>query len=470
MLKQWKNENLGVIYFYIPNSKKNEILTSDGVLLPYDEFKSMSSEEYLVKKNTNGGYDYNLSRKSERLVKKAVNITPTNTQTSQPNGVNKSVNEFTKTSSSYSNTISTDVEKLEKVVKKIKSEQKTKSLPQKKIKVPKETIIEKKEEPKIEKPKRMHIEVVDEPTEEQKSTKNKDDMIEPKIEINSINNEVVDKEENKEISIKTKKEFNWFDFAYPRLTLIIVIICSCLSIFFTGTYMQRLQTVYVAYAISSAILIYGIIGMQMARRSWKAKKYGQAFIFGITAIAVLMFSMFSAVDVNYARFKESHQSIEESYNVNDGKKLSYDLMKEELADNKKQIELLNEDIKFQQTQWVLSWDSELKKNVLLEGRISATAQQKITDDNVRIEELNKRNKEINEKLMEYAESGISVEKIESKTERAKSLTDLIGALFGISGNIVQLIILLIPSIFCDLINILGTTIYCQKFEEEKEKQ
>ena len=38
----------------------------------------------------------------------------------------------------------------------------------------------------------------------------------------------------------------------------------------------------------------------------------------------------------------------------------------------------------------------LKKNVLLEGRISATAQQKITDDNVRIEELNKRNKEINE--------------------------------------------------------------------------
>ena len=129
MLKQWKNENLGVIYFYIPNSKKNEILTSDGVLLSYDEFKSMSSEEYLAKKNTNGGYDYNLSRKSERLVKKAIGLTPNNTTV---NGVNKSVNEFTKTSSSYSNTISPKVEKSEKVVKKIKSEQKTKSLPQKK--------------------------------------------------------------------------------------------------------------------------------------------------------------------------------------------------------------------------------------------------------------------------------------------------------------------------------------------------
>ena len=72
MLKQWKNDNLGVIYFYVPNSKKNEILTTDGVLLPYDEFKSMTSEDYLSKKNTSGLYDYQLSRQSERLVKKSV--------------------------------------------------------------------------------------------------------------------------------------------------------------------------------------------------------------------------------------------------------------------------------------------------------------------------------------------------------------------------------------------------------------
>lgn len=442
MLKQWRNENLGVIYFYVPNSKKNEILTTDGVLLPYDEFKSITSEEYSAKKNTSSLYDYQLSRQSERLVKKAVNITPINTQTLQSNGVNESANDFVKSSNTLMNNFAPKVEQ-------------SKILPQKKIKVPKEvTDITKSESGKITE----NTESKDDKTHEIiKSSENKSEM-------KPIDSEITSKED----VIKNKKKFNWFDFAYPRLTLIIVIICSCLSIFFTGTYMQRLQSVYIAYAISCAILIYGIIGMQMARRSWKAKKYGQAFIFGITAIAVLMFSMFSAVDVNYAKFKESHKDIEESYNVNEGKKLSYDLMKDELAENKKQIELLNEDIKFQQTQWVLAWDNDLKKNVLLEGRISATAQQKITDDNVRIEELNKRNKEINEKLMEYAESGISVEKTESKTERAKSLTDLIGALFGISGNVVQLIILLIPSIFTDLINILGTTIYCQKFEDEEK--
>ena len=113
--------------------------------------------------------------------------------------------------------------------------------------------------------------------------------------------------------------------------------------------------------------------------------------------------------------------------------------------------------------------NELKKNVLLEGRISSTAQDKITDDKNRIEELTNRNKEINEKLREYAESGISIEKVETKTDRAKSLCDLIGAMLGVSGNIVQLIILLIPSIFTDLINILGTTIFVEYCEEKEKK-
>ena len=60
MLKQWRNENLGVIYFFVPNAKNNEILTTDGVLIPYADFKKMTSESYASKKNTNGGYDYEL--------------------------------------------------------------------------------------------------------------------------------------------------------------------------------------------------------------------------------------------------------------------------------------------------------------------------------------------------------------------------------------------------------------------------
>lgn len=402
MIKQWKNENLGVTYFYLPNSKNNEILTSDGVLIPYDEFKSMTSETYNAKKNTNGGYDYMLSKQSERLVKKALNVkkesapTLSSTQTTKPTVV---------------------------------------STPIKRVKNPIQLTEKAKELLKPQLPKKEPI----------KSSK------------------------RKKINKKEKTEINLFDFIYPKLMICLMIVCSILSIYFTGTYLQRLQTPIIAYAISTAILIYGLVGSQIGRRAWKNNHKLSAIIFGFTTICTIGFSMLSSIDVNYSKYKVAHQSIEESYNVNEGKKLSFDLLKDELNENKKQIELLNEDIKFQQTQWSIMWDSELMKNVVLEGRISATAQQKISDDNTRIEELNNRNKEINQELREYAESGVSVEKVETKTDRAKSLCDLIGAMIGISANVIQLIFLLIPSIFIDLINLLGTTIYVESFENKREK-
>lgn len=411
MVKQWKNENLGVTYFYLPSSKNNEILTSDGVLIPYDEFKSMTSETYNAKKNTNGGYDYVLSKQSERLVKKALNqkteSTPTQTSITRPTVNPTSI---------------------------------------KRVKNPIQITDKAKELLKAEMPIKKEVEKTVEPTKAEM-------VVEPKK---------VEVEEK-------KKEFNLFDFVYPKLMIGLTVICSTLSIYFTGTYLQRLQTTFVAYAISTAILVYGLVGSQMTRRAWKNNHKLSAIIFGFTAICTIGFSMLSSVDVNYAKFKVAHQSIEETYNKNDGKKLSYDLLKEELNDNKKQIESLNEDIKFQQTQWSIMWDGELKKNVVVEGRISATAQEKITENKDRIEKLNTRNREINEKLREYAESGVSVEKVESNTERAKSLTDLVGSMLNISGNVIQLIFLLIPSIFIDLVNILAVSIYNDSFDEKERK-
>lgn len=403
MVKQWRNENLGVTYFYLPNSKNNEILTSDGVLIPYDEFKSMTSETYNAKKNTNGGYDYMLSKQSERLVKKALNVkkesapTSSSTQTVKPTVVSTST-------------------------------------PIKRVKNPIQLTEKAKELLKPQLPKKEPI----------KSSK------------------------HKKINKKEKTEINLFDFIYPKLMICLMIVCSILSIYFTGTYLQRLQTPMIAYAISTAMLTYGLVGSQIGRRAWKNNHKLSAIIFGFTTICTVGFSMLTSIDVNYSKYKVAHQNIEESYNINEGKKLSYDLLKDELNENKKQIELLNEDIKFQQTQYILAWDNEKKQNVIIEGRITATAQQKISDNNIRIEELNNRNKEINSKLMDYAESGVSVEKVENKTDRAKSLCDLIGAMIGISANIIQLIFLLIPSVFIDLVNILAVSIYNDSFEKKEE--
>ena len=400
MVKQWRNENLGVNYFYLPNSK-NEILTSDGVLIPYDEFKSMTSETYNAKKNTNGGYDYMLSKQSERLVKKALNVKKESATTSSSTQTTKPTVVYT---------------------------------PIKRVKNP--------------------IQLTEKGKE----------LLKPQLQ----KKEPIKSSKHKKINKKEKTEINLFDFIYPKLMICLMIVCSILSIYFTGTYLQRLQTKLVAYAISTAILIYSLVGSQMSRRAWKANHKLSAIAFGFTTICTIGFSMLSSIDVNYSKYKVAHQSIEESYNVNEGKKLSFDLLKDELNENKKQIELLNEDIKFQQTQWSIMWDSESMKNVIIEGRISATAQNKITENRERIEKLNERNREINEKLREYAESGVSVESVESKTDRAKSLCDLVGSLIGVSGNVIQLIFLLIPSVFIDLVNILSVSIYNDSFEKKKK--
>ena len=456
MLKQWKNNNLDIIYFFVPNAKNNEILTTDGVLIPYAEFKTMTSEAYASKKNTNGGYDYDLSRKSERLVKKVAS----NPQIQKSEKTN--TQETSNKSLSSMGDFSTNSNQIIK-----------KTILNNSVEKPIKTVQEVKHTPKIENiqstPKTVQKVILNNQIKE--TTTPKTVISKPTPTVSNIEKKINDINEQKKIENKKtdKSPFNLFDFLYPKLMLILAVICSVLSIYFTGTYLQRLQSKLIAYSISTAMLIYGLVGTQIARRSLKSKHKLQAFIYSITAIFTVGFSMLSSIDVNYAKYKVSHTEIEQEYNFNDGAKISYDLLKDELESNKKQIDLLNEDIKFQQTQWSIIWDNELNKNVVLEGRISSTAQQKITDDNSMIKELTDRNKEINAELRSYAESGISVEVKETKTDRAKSLTDLIGSIFGISGNIIQLIFLLVPSFFIDIINILAVTIYCQKFEEKKKE-
>ena len=397
MIKQWRNENLGVNYFYLPNSK-NEILTSDGVLIPYDEFKSMTSETYNAKKNTNGGYDYVLSKQSERLVKKALNqkteSTPIQTSITRP-----TVN----------------------------------STPIKRVKNP--------------------IELTDKAKKFIESEKKKE----------------IARAEPKKIEVEEKKEINLFDITYPIIMLFITIVCSILSINFTGIYLTRLQPKLIAYSISTVMLLFGLIGFQMGRRSMKNGHVGRAIVYFVTSAMVVSFSMISSLDVNYSRYKANHKEIEIVDNTDNGMRLNYNLIEKQIADNKEEIERLRNDTEFQKTQYVLTWDNELRKSVLLEGQITKTAQSKITENNETINKLLKENKSLNEKLMEYAESGISIEE-ENVTDKAKTLSDLLGSILKVSGNVIQLIFLLVPSFFIDVIGILALGAYVDKFEEKKKEE
>jgi len=403
MVRQWKNEILGVNYFYLSSKNGNAVLTSDGVLIPYNQFKNITPNEYNEMKVTNGGYNYATSCKIGKLVKN-------NNVTEEPI--------VKRTHSSFD----MDENKEEKIIE------------------PKEEI---KDEIKEMEETEVHVEPA------------------------AVKKNVPVKTTRKQTR---KSSFNMFDFFYPKIMICLTIICSLLSIYFTATYLQRLQDIVIAYAISTSMLLFDIIGFQMARRAKRNNKFSQFIIYFVTSFLVILFSMLSSIDVNYSKYKLSHKTIETEYNLTSGKKVSYKLLENELEDNKKQIENLNNDIEFQQTQWVMSWDSEKGKNVLIEGKITSVAQEKITEDKNQILELQKRNKEINEILISYAQEGTDAYNEKSDaTDEALTLTDLLGSIMNVSGNVIQLIFLLVPSFFIDIINIMSVSIYCD-FCEEKEKK
>lgn len=415
-MKQWKNKNLNVIYFHMPNSKNDEVLTSDGILIPFNEFKVMSIEDYNSRKNNSSIYDYDLSLKSERLVKKAVS--------------NHNVDITTELSEDVTETVKETLIEETKPVKKIK---------------------------KMKTPLITNEDLVPIIKDEIKNEKSNSNVWKKMLKLFGTINKYA-----------KKKKFNLFEWAYPKIMVFLMILCSCLSIYFTATYLQRLQNVIISYMISTCMLLFGIIGFQIARQRRKEQNKVQTFIYYFTSITVILFSMLSSIDVNYSKYKASHSNDEIVYNTNDGIRMSYELIEKEIEDNKKLIEKAQNDIKFQQTQYILSWDSEKGKSVPTD-RITQEAQDNIKEYEKRIKELDERNKELNGKLIEYAQSGISMNTEEGKLEKSKSLTDLLGRILHSSSDVIQLIFLLVPSFFIDIINILAVTIYCDRFEKRKKK-
>ena len=268
--------------------------------------------------------------------------------------------------------------------------------------------------------------------------------------------------------VKTAKSVNLFRMFMPYCMLILSICCSCLSVYFTGTYLQKLQSPIIAYVISFCMLIYGLVGSQLTRDSFHAKHTFKGIVFLITSICTIGFSMLTSLEVNYSKYMNNHMVEVEENTVDNANLIKYNLLLEEEKSNKEEIERFNKDIEFQKTQYMIMWDSEKKQNVVVEGRISNTAQNKIDNDLKSISSLTTRNKEIKSQLMELAEKGVNVEVKQSKSDKTKSLTELIGAIFHISGNTVAMLILILPSIFIDIVNVLAISIYNDLKKEDDE--
>lgn len=282
----------------------------------------------------------------------------------------------------------------------------------------------------------------------------------------------------KEPIVKEKNSVSWSDVTsknlfrmfMPYCMLILSVCCSCLSVYFTGTYLQKLQSPIIAYVISFCMLIYGLVGSQLTRDAFHNKHTFKGIVFLVTSICTIGFSMLTSLEVNYSKYMNNHLVEVEETTTDNANLIKYNILLEEEKSNKEEIERFNKDIEFQKTQYMIMWDSEKKQNVIVEGRITSVAQTKIDNDLKSISSLTERNKEIKSQLMELAEKGVNVEVKQSKSDKTKSLTELIGAIFHISGNTVAMLILILPSIFIDVVNVLAISIYNDlKKEDDEEK-
>lgn len=288
-------------------------------------------------------------------------------------------------------------------------------------------------------------------------------IVEKEIETKQSDYKPIKKMKHKTVrkSKKNKDKFDFVDFILKTLT----VSCSVLSVYFTGTYLMQLQNIFIAYLISFSMLMYGLIASQITRTSFKDKRYFSASLFLLTSIITIGFSMFTSLDVNMSRYYKNHNQIVIEQKNEKTNSMKFELLQQELSDNKNQIEILNQDIEIQQKQYVLSWDNDLKKNVIIEGRISTLAQNKIDKDNELILQLQNRNKEINELLLQLTEDGL-IDNTTEETEKSKTLTDLIGAITKLGGNTIQMLVLIFPSIMIDMINVLSLTIINIRKEKE----
>lgn len=274
----------------------------------------------------------------------------------------------------------------------------------------------------------------------------------------------------KKIADKFSKFGQGFVLVSKIIMLIVCIGTGILSIYYTGTYMSGIiDSVFVAYLVSSTMYAYGLIGLNYAGIFKEQKKYFLSFVFAATAFCTICFSMGTSLMVNGEKYYTNKVSVEQQMiSENSSNQYQHDLLERELARNEEQIESLlkqkislNEDIKFQQTQWSMIWDNESGGYKVIEGRVSATAQEAILKDkedissiDIKISELEDRNTEISKELISLT----STTTVLTQENNIETFTQMISRYLNIDANYIQLFMILFCSVFIDIISPLALMI------------
>ena len=264
----------------------------------------------------------------------------------------------------------------------------------------------------------------------------------------------IDKQIKKVKNIPKKKKikisFNFF----ARYSLLFVsVICACLSIYYTTLYfMTYVMGTIIPLMLSSSMFVYSLMGFQFVEELKKRKKYIMSIVLVVTSTMVLLFSMYSSADVNFTRLQKTidiYTTENKTSLIAESKKNNIDemiliLKEEKISIEKEKIDISN------QIQYNIENDKG-SRNVDLNYQLNRR--------NNRIKEINDKTAELVEEKSKLIEENNLISEIDNKP---KTFYNLLGNLFHIKGEVLQMIVMMIASVFIDAISPIALWIYKKK--------
>jgi DNA-binding transcriptional regulator YhcF (GntR family) len=256
---------------------------------------------------------------------------------------------------------------------------------------------------------------------------------------------IEDKEKIKE-KIKSKQRNDVVVIIIKIIMAIVGIGAICLSIFYTGIWLDEFLPTPLAYILSCIMIAFSVIAFETMIIFWNNKEYPAIILFSVLWFIVLIFSMISTVAGQYNQrlintITETKKNVEVTH-----KKMSYDIYNQEENDILDSIKRKEKELNsFQIMMSDFKTAEDQKNSEWLYWDIN----EKIKKTNTDIEILRKELKEIRsvkkEFLKKEVKAGVVID------IKKDSFYTWIGGLFNIESRYIEFWMSIFPAIFIDLI-------------------
>ena len=282
-------------------------------------------------------------------------------------------------------------------------------------------------------------------------------------------------------SKKTKKENmikrllnslgHGFNMVAKIVMLIVCIGTGILSVFYTGTYMSGIiESTFIAFLVSGTMYAYGLIGLNYADVFRLQKRYIMSFVFYLTSICTILFSMSTSLMVNGEKYYTNKVETEQAtINKNSSNDFEFELLQNKLNEHNKEIERLEESIKKQEDQetadrtWVIDEEHPNGYYKITSYTLTKDAKEKIDKFNELLKEEKEKREDVQLQLIELSRI-VNIE----KAEDVQTFTQMISKYLNINANYINLFMILFCSVFIDIISPLALMIAKNKELKEEE--